>query len=198
MRKLLPASALILSLCAPASGQSILDAPLLQSPGPIIEGTLPPAPETDVPVADNPYYDDRSTAASVIESLYNAINRDEYLRAWSYFAIAIDDQDEAVKQADFEEFAAGYAQTESVLVLVGAEMTDGAAGTIYYTIPVAIEAANADGSVQSFAGCYTLRLTQPAAQEIPPFRPLAIEQGELAPAEGPLEEILPGSCAPLA
>lgn len=198
MRKILPVALLLLPLSAPALGQSILDAPLLQSPGPIIEGTLPPAPETDVQVPENPYYDDRSTAASVIESLYNAINRAEYLRAWSYFAVAYVDGDVSAKQADFEQFAEGYAETQSVQVLVGAETSEGATGTIYYNIPVAIEATNTDGSISSFSGCYTLRLTQPSVQEIPPFTPLAIAEGELAPAEGSLEAILPGTCAPLA
>lgn len=155
-----------------------------------IEAPPPGADDLDEPVPDNPYYDDRSTAAAVIESFYNAISRSEYLRAWSYFAHA----DSADQQADFEAFAAGYQDTESVQLVVGPEITEGAAGTIYYTIAAAIEATRTDGSTESFAGCYTLRLSQPAIQAAPPFEPMAITEGELSTAEGKLEDILPGSC----
>jgi hypothetical protein len=145
------------------------------------------------PLPENPYYDDRSTAASVVESLYNAINRTEYLRAWSYF-----EHDDALDQealtADFEEFAAGYGNTENVQLLVGPEVTEGAAGTVYYTIPVAIEATDLDGASQTFAGCYTLKLAQPAIQATPPFQPLAIIEGQLEPSEGALETALPTQC----
>lgn len=150
----------------------------------------------DETVPENPYYDDRSTAASVIESLYNAINRMEYLRAFSYFATAEDMADPEAAQAAFEAFAEGYADTESVQLLVGPETTEGAAGTVYYTIPVALEATMADGSLESYAGCYTLRLAQPSVQATPPFRPLAITDAALAPAQGSIDTILPGACAP--
>ena len=35
--------------------------------------------------AQPPYMDDRSTAASLVRSYYNAINRQEYARAYTYF-----------------------------------------------------------------------------------------------------------------
>ncbi|RDE08928.1 hypothetical protein [Pelagibacterium lacus] len=151
----------------------------------------------DETVPDNPYYDDRSTAAAVIESLYNAINRMEYLRAFSYFATAGDMAEPEAAQAAFEAFAEGYTDTESVQLLVGAETTEGAAGTVYYTIPVALEATMTDGSIESYAGCYTLSLAQPSVQATPPFRPLAITDAALAPAQGSIDTILPGACAPL-
>lgn len=157
-----------------------------------IEAPPPGADDLDDPVPDNPYYDDRSTAAAVIESLYNAISRSEYLRAWSYF----EHEDGIDPQADFEAFAAGYANTESVQLVVGPEVTEGAAGTIYYTIPAAIEATTTEGTTERFAGCYTLRLAQPGVQATPPFEPMAIVEGELSPMEGALETILPGSCEP--
>ncbi|HWJ89020.1 MAG TPA: hypothetical protein VNS12_13200 [Pelagibacterium sp.] len=161
-----------------------------------IASTATIAPAQDEPVLDNPYYDDRSTAAAVIESLYNAINRQEYLRAWSYFEHPSEQTDQQALQDDFEAFAAGYENTSSVRLLVGPEITEGAAGTIYYALPVAIEATNSDGALESFAGCYTLRQAQPSVQATPPFRPLAIVKGDLQPAQGPLETILPGICEP--
>lgn len=155
-----------------------------------VEAPPPGADDLDEPVSDNPYYDDRSTAAAVIESLYNAISRSEYLRAWSYFTH--DDGNDL--QADFKAFASGYENTESVQLVVGPEVTEGSAGTIYYTIPAAIEATMTDGTTASFAGCYTLRLAEPAVQAMPPFRPMAITEGKLSAVEGQLEDILPGSC----
>lgn len=174
---------------APLAAQET-EAPDVVTQDPLVPESAQDAGEE---LPENPYYDDRSTAAAVIESLYNAINREEYLRAWSYF-----EHDDALGQdalvADFEQFAAGYAETETVSLLVGPEMTEGAAGTVYYAIPVAIHAVGRDGASAGFAGCYTLKLAQPTIQATPPFRPLAIMAGQLEPAEGELEAILPAQC----
>jgi len=135
---------------------------------------------------ESPYLDDRSTATDVIHSLYNAINRGEYLRAWSYF------RDEA--QPDFETYAEGFADTESVRLSVGEEMAEGAAGTTYWTVPVAIETQHADGTTQVFAGCYTLAQPNPAIQATPPFSPITIREGALAAVDAPLEDAVPNAC----
>lgn len=62
-------------------------------------------------------------------------------------------------------------------------------------MPVAIDAVDSSGTHSQFAGCYTLRLANPAIQDAPPFTPLHIEKGELKPAKGELETILPETCA---
>ncbi|SDG91643.1 hypothetical protein [Pelagibacterium luteolum] len=186
-------------LAVPAAAQEVLTLPIPEvqdAPVIVLEEVLPPAPESTETVPENPYYDDRSTSASIIDSLYNAINRQEYLRAWSYFEQAYSDADIEAMQADFDAFAAGYADTQSVDILIGAEITEGTAGTQYSAIPVALAATQRDGSTESFAGCYTLSLPQPGNQATPPFRPLSIVSSELAPAEGALEAILPASCTP--
>lgn len=144
---------------------------------------------------DSPsYQDDRSSATALIQSLYNAIDRKEYLRAWSYYGqntvAAADD----ATTADYEKFKQGYESTEFVTLLTGDETEEGAAGSTYYKVPVAIDARNSDGKHTTFAGCYTLRLAQPAIQDAPPFQPLHIESGELKPVKGPLETILPKTC----
>ena len=72
-------------------------------------------------------------------------------------------------------------------------VVEGAAGSIYATVPVAIAATSADGTVRVFAGCYLTRQIQPAIQE-PPFRPLRIERARLNPADGPPDEALPAGC----
>ena len=132
---------------------------------------------------DSPYLDDRSTPQSLVQSLYNAIGRKEYARAWSYFANP--------PAPTLEEYAKGYEGTESVTLILGAPAVEGAAGSTFYALPVALSAAGANEQV--FAGCYTLRLANPQIQG-EPYIPLAIEKGTLAAASVPLENALPTSC----
>lgn len=137
--------------------------------------------------ADAVYIDDRSDPAALIRSLYSAINRHEYARAWDYFG-------ETKPAADFESFAKGYEGTVSVDVETGGVLEEGAAGSIYYTLPVAIRAEQKDGSHKVFAGCYTLRQLSAQTQE-PPFRPLHIERGALEPSTSDFGKALPSSCS---
>jgi hypothetical protein len=134
-----------------------------------------------------PYRDDRSTAEAVVQSLYNAINRHEYLRAYSYYG-------EHGAPADFDTFAAGYADTATVEILLGTVAAEGAAGSVYYSVPVAIDAVSTQGTHTQFAGCYTLRLSNPQIQQTPPFVPLHIERGKLYAVAGTLPAIVPSTC----
>lgn len=136
--------------------------------------------------ADQPaYLDDRSSPGALVRSLYNAVNRQEYARAWSYFA--------APPAADIDAYAQGYADTEHVDVIAGTAHEEGAAGSIYYEVPVAIRARGLDGSEEVFAGCYTLRMSNPANPG-DAFSALHIERGSLAPSDAALEEALPRQC----
>ncbi|WP_182087256.1 hypothetical protein [Aureimonas sp. ME7] len=130
---------------------------------------LAAAPATAQTLPD--YRDDRSTPEAVVQSLYNAIERKELARAWSYF------EGDAAKP--FAEFAAGYDTTRHVRVRLFTPSSEGAAGSIFSSVPTVVEAVS-DAGTSVFAGCYELRLVQPAAQIEPPFRPLAITKGSLA------------------
>ncbi|RWG41259.1 DUF1176 domain-containing protein [Mesorhizobium sp.] len=136
--------------------------------------------------ADAPYVDDRSNAEAVIRSLYSAINRQEFARAWDYFG-------DTKPAKDFDAFVKGYDGTNAVEVKTGAVSEDGAAGSIYYSVPVAIRATAKDGSENVFAGCYTLRQVNASIQE-PPFRPIFIDKGALKPAKADFEDAVPESC----
>src|SRR5690606_1899390 len=134
------------------------------------------------------YLDDRSNPVMLIRSLYNAINRKEYARAYAY--------SEEPPAPTLAEYAAGYADTEHVEVVTGTATSEGAAGSIFYSLPVALEARGTDGEHRMYSGCYTFRFIQPAAQTTP-YRPLSIVRGEMQegePAEGNLEDLLPPSC----
>jgi hypothetical protein len=141
---------------------------------------------TTVSHAEPRYLDDRSTAESVIKSLYNAVNRKEYARAWDYFS--------EPPAAKFDDFVNGYKDTASVEVVTGAASADGTAGSVFYEVPVALKSVDGKGAEKFFAGCYTLRLVSPTAQE-PPYRWLRIEKGSLKPTESQfLPDALPKSC----
>lgn len=130
------------------------------------------------------YRDDRSTPVALIESLYNAVNRHEYLRAWSYFSEA----------PDFETFEEGYRATKSVRLKLGEAVSEGAAGSIYSRVPTVIEASGTNGALAVFTGCYETRLVQPANQATPPFKPLQIVKATLRPASTSFAETL-GDCS---
>jgi hypothetical protein len=157
-------------------------AALAQDPAP----TYQPETEAKPDVAAD-YVDDRSDPIAVIVSFYNAINRKEYARAYSYYG-------DAQQAGDFQTFADGYAKTEHVELLAGSPTAEGAAGSTYYSLPVAIDAEDGGGGHKQYAGCYLLRLSNPAIQAEPPFTPMHIEKGELKPASGELKAILPEQC----
>lgn len=135
--------------------------------------------------ASDDYIDDRSDPAALVRSLYNAIDRGEFARAYSYFATP--------PAADLETYAQGYATTQGVDLTVGTPSEEGAAGSIYYRLPVVITAFQEGGAQAVFAGCYTLRMVNPGMQT-ETFEPLKIESGDLQPVAAGTEPALPTSC----
>ncbi|NTS34023.1 hypothetical protein HQ945_22450 [Phyllobacterium sp. BT25] len=132
------------------------------------------------------YLDNRSTPETLIRSYYNAINRQEYARAYSYYA-----PDNPPKP--FAEFQKGYETTASVKVLFGKAEGEGAAGSAYWSKPVAIESTGKDGKMEVFNGCYRLRLANPAIQGVP-YLPMSILDGTLEKSDKSLEESVPEGC----
>ena len=121
--------------------------------------------------AADTYLDDRSTPESLIRSLYSAINLHQYGRAYDYFAEA--------PAKDFATYAMGFESTDHVDLLVGQAGGDGAAGSVYYNMPVALRSKARDGTLSYFAGCYTIRVIN--ADQDPPYRPLQIQSHKLKP-----------------
>ncbi|MFO1105163.1 MAG: hypothetical protein U1E34_03605 [Amaricoccus sp.] len=132
-----------------------------------------------------PYLDDRSDPVALIRSYYNAIDRQEYARAYSYFS-----EDMA---PDYAGYVKGYAETAHVALTVGAPVSEGAAGSIYTTVPIALEATDLEGKRTVYAGCITARQVQPSIQE-PPFRPIQIAAATLRRSDESLDRALPSLC----
>jgi hypothetical protein len=132
--------------------------------------TTGPVVLPDISPAGN-YLDDRSTPVSVLLSYYNAINRHEDLRAYSYWA------DPSTSQGTLDQFTNGYSDTASVSLVFGKVSSEGAAGSIYYTVPVVINSITTAPAIQKFAACYILRLSQPGNYGAPPINPMGIDRG---------------------
>ena len=78
------------------------------------------------------YLDDRTDAVQVMRSLFNAVNRHEYLRAYSYW------EPTAQGLPTYDQFAQGYMDTQAVTLTVGTVSEDAGAGQRYWTVPVTL------------------------------------------------------------
>ena len=92
-------------------------------------------------------------ARAVVERYYAAIDRGQYAtayRLWSRGGHASGKSSRA--------FAAGFAKTRYARVLTGTPIGgNGAAGSVFVTIPVRVDAMLKDGTRQHFVGAYVLR-----------------------------------------
>ena len=122
------------------------------------EGTVDPELEVDPDAVSN----DEETAApeptpedavAVVRAYYGAIEARSFDRAYALWA----DEGRASQQTP-QQFAAGFARTARIAVSVDAPgRVEGAAGSRFVEVPVAIEATQDDGTVRRYVGAYTLR-----------------------------------------
>ena len=123
------------------------------------------------------YIDNRSGPVEVLQSLYSAVNLKQYARAYGYW--------EASDQLPrFEEFAGGYANTETVELTTGEVTSDVGAGQLYFAVPVTLDVTTTDGGSQIFAGCYVLHLARPEMQIEPPYTPMSIASADIREVAG--------------
>lgn len=144
----LPRTALLLCLC--------LGLPALplkaQETSPPTAAAADATPTDGSDAADLPQAE-FADARAVVEHYYARISEKDYAGAYALWA----DEGRASQQSP-EEFRAGFADTEGVEVFTRApERIEGAAGSLYATIPVRIEARHADGSLARFAGSYIVQ-----------------------------------------
>jgi hypothetical protein len=140
----------------------------LNGTSPVTITPTPGAPESGAQF----YVDSRSGALEVLQSLFNAINRKEYARAYGYWEAG------AQGLPAFNSFQQGYANTQAVQWTYGLVSSDAGAGQFYYSVPVTIR-AQTTGGLQTFVGCYVLHLANPGIQANPPYLPLAIRSANV-------------------
>ncbi|OAN66561.1 hypothetical protein [Sphingomonas sp. TDK1] len=91
-------------------------------------------------------------AADVVRRYYAAIDARDYGTAWTQWG---DDGRPGQTLAAFEK---GFAHTRATRVTIGAlGPSEGAAGSIYQTVPVTVAATLDDGTAQRFTGSYVVR-----------------------------------------
>lgn len=138
----------------------------------------------------NNFLDNRSGPIETVSSFLNALNLKQYVRAYYYF------QEPATFPGPFDKYAAGYSDTDVITAAFGAIQTEGAAGSLYYKVPLVMHVLTNSNTTQTFAGCYTLRLVQPSVQATPPFQPMGIIAGNFKQvANGAnITTLLPAAC----
>jgi hypothetical protein len=120
-------------------------------------------------------YDNPDTPLDMLASYYNAVNRQEYQRAYNYW------QNPPSSYADFVQ---GYADTASVqLIVQPPTFIEGAAGSAYASIPTVLVATQRDGSQQLFAGCYATRKSNLRPPDIPKEDTWHLYSATIAPAQ---------------
>ncbi len=145
------------------------------SPTPTASPTQTAAAQPTVVPTPSPasaYLDDRGNPDVVIRSYYDAIGRHQYLRAFGYW-------EPSATLPSFDVFEKGFADTTSVQVELGTVGGSPGAGQLYWSIPAAVFSTTTAGA-QSFVGCYTVHLARPEIQTDPPFKPMAIQTGQLS------------------
>ncbi len=143
-----------------------------------------------------PFYEDRTDPVAALVSFYNAINRKEYERAYSYFQGAPNPSPDLV--GPFAQFVKGYADTASVTLAVGKAVEDAGAGNIFASFPVVLTAKHTDGSTQVFSGCYFMHRVNTGISENRDDELWSINAAKLtvAPANRTVDQLLAQECSP--
>lgn len=134
--------------------------------------TETPAPtDTAMPVeisdySSTAYVDDLSKPDSLVYSFVNAINRKEYLRAYSYWPNA------SAFLGTLDAFTANYTNVSSETITMGPITSESAAGSEYFTVPAALTDTLSGGGTNKYAVCFVLRFPQPGNYGEPPIQPM--------------------------
>jgi hypothetical protein len=146
---------------------------------------------------EQPFYEILDgSGIQALKSFYNAINRKEYERAYSYFRGAPDNVDPSLAKP-YKQWVQGFFDTESVQLAVGAERDDPGAGNVYAPIPVVLTAKHTNGTTTTFYGCYTMHHTNPGIDPNPNAALWHINSAKIqaAPANMSVDAMLAAGCA---
>lgn len=168
----------------------------------LMQAASPTSPKENSPTGEQQtaqiyiqqYLDDRSDPVQVLKSYYNAINRKEYVRAYYYW---MQKGTSATSQPPaYPQFEAGYADTAAVQLTTATVSSNGAAGSVYYEVPVTLVVTHTNGSKHTFVGCYTIRQPNPKIFGAPPFIPMGIYSTRIqeVPNSANTTELMGQSC----
>ena len=102
-----------------------------------------------VPAADKA----PAAARAVVVRYYDAIDHGRYRTAYRCW-----DRAGAASRQTYAAFVRGFARTKHVRVVTGRPTDgEGAAGSVFVTVPVTVTATLKDGTPQRFRGSYVLR-----------------------------------------
>ncbi|WP_126173850.1 nuclear transport factor 2 family protein [Altericroceibacterium xinjiangense] len=109
-----------------------------------------PVPEAAAPLAGEV---DPDSPEAALQAYYRAIDAGDWDAAYQLW-----NRGGAASGQTLSEFREGFAATRSTTVAItGPVRTEGAAGSLYATVPVEVEAVQNDGTRQRFTGSYVLR-----------------------------------------
>jgi hypothetical protein len=136
---------------SPQSAGHVGDSPVERAP------SSPPQTEATKPqenVDSSKLRSAESAAATdVLQRYYAALAKRDYKTAYALWS----GHGEASRKT-FEEFQAGFASTRTTRITIDQPgEVEGAAGSLYISIPVSVHAELNDGETQSFVGSYVLR-----------------------------------------
>ncbi len=134
-------------------------------------------------------YEDLTNPTALLASFYNAVNANDYGRAYRYWEIP------PGRLADFER---GYRDTAAVQLIVQPPTHfDGAAGSFYAEVPTVIVARQRNGSERIFSGCYVARKSNVREGENPSEGVWRIYRASLSPAaaRASIPKLLARACA---
>ena len=111
---------------------------------------------TSLNIDKSNFLDNRSGPIETVSSFLNALNLKQYVRAYYYY------QNPSTYPGPFDPYAAGYSNTDVITATFGNVQSEGAAGSMYFKVPLAMKVLTTSNTIQTFVGCYTLRLAQPS------------------------------------
>lgn len=104
-------------------------------------------------------FEDLESPVELLASYYNAINRQDYQRAYAYWE---------APPSSYDDFVNGFADTTSIQLIVQPPTRyDGAAGSLYAAIPTVLIAQHTDSTQLTYAGCFVTRKPNLSPPDLP-------------------------------
>lgn len=167
--------AVLLAACGSPSPSEQEPSPAPATATPEAAGPLPAVTEDAPPVSSGDTIR-AATPEAAVRAYYDAIDAGDFAGAYRLWR-----DGGAASGQGYEAFRRGFAETRSTEVTItGPVAQEGAAGSIYATVPVEVNAVLQDGTQQRFVGEYVLRRVNDVPGATEEQRSWHIESARLA------------------